>query len=338
MNEQNIKVIKSCTRHAHAHAHFFAHPGSSERTHFCQVWSVWSFLALLRKITTTFLCNKCKKVESTEKLFSCRCGIFSCDKHRHLHANLRAHHVAFDLYVTFHARTCFPIIHACLHRKVIGVFLDCSKNSETVQMQKVETSRVSRTFFAHAHFCHTRFSKSENPKIPKIDVFVFFENHNFSNFCSLSRVFIKMCGPVQVWHARTLFSISPVTLPPYSPKISNSRVKKPQITGTSCDTPTRHLWRAWRVTRAQTCAREKIRGCDMKMGVCKIWGFRKTEGNQGPNTGNRKTPKTRKSSFDKPLLLSSSIFRFFILPKCHPKWLFFGTEKPHLSRTPPRKT
>ena len=43
---------------------------------------------------------KMKKVEKSEKIISCRTGSFWCENTRHLHANPRANHVMFDLYVT----------------------------------------------------------------------------------------------------------------------------------------------------------------------------------------------------------------------------------------------
>ena len=43
---------------------------------------------------------KMKKVDKSEKIISCLNGPFWCENTRHLHANLRADHIMFNLYVT----------------------------------------------------------------------------------------------------------------------------------------------------------------------------------------------------------------------------------------------
>ena len=63
-----------------------------------------------------------------------------------------------------------------------------------------------------------------------------------------------------------------------------------------------------------------------------------TEQNQVRLRGVAKTPELPKIKNDKPLLLSSSIFRFFILPKCTPKCFYFCSKSACMFMNTPAKT
>ena len=165
--------------------------------------------------------------------------------------------------------------------------------------------------------------KSQNPS-PKILEFGIFKNHKnrtfrifrFSHFFMFGSLFSKMFALAH-FHTRVhIFSFPRLLSVQISADSPNSRVKKPQIQVIPHDdtylSPACHVTRDRRANRRARKYGVRKLGC----GVREIRGFRKTEVNQGPVSRVRKTPNHTIFKNDKPLLLSSSIFRFFILPKC----------------------
>ena len=240
-----------------------------------------------------------------------------------------------------HARfwhTCHATrAHACtfmfvhLHRKVRPFPLVSSGLNESDKSEKVGISHA-RKLFSHPRkkYRARTFSKSwsEFSKNCKSAFFKFFENINLFHFRQL---FSKMFGSSNFCKCAHIFSFPRLLSVQMRACFPNSRVKKPQIQVIPHDDM--HLSRDTCVachTGANMRPR-KIRTPKFGWACRKIRGFRKTEVNQGRVSRVRKTPEVPNFSFDKPLLLSSSIFQFFILPKCTLWCTFFCTIFPFWS-------
>ena len=218
-----------------------------------------------------------------------------------------------------------------LHRKVRPFPSVSSGLNESDKSEKVGILTCAKTFFTPPQkISRTHIFKNRDLSFQKLQsaFFEIFENINFFHFLQL---FSKLFDPFN-FHVRAhIFSFPRFKPVGIDPDFPNSRVKKPQIQVIPHDDVHLSPARVWRVTRAQTCARAKNTHTQILWVGRKIRGFRKTEQNQDQLAGVAKTLEHPKIKIDKPLLLPSSIFRFFILPKCTPKCLFFCTIFPFWS-------